>query len=179
MLYKVKYSEAFEEHLAQFVQPSWNLLSSTGLESKYDVLVSKALQFLTTVVGTARYAQEFANESTLGQVVEKVILPNLTLRESDVELFEDEPIEFIRRDLEGSDSETRRRAATDFLRVLMEAFEELVTNVVSRYMNHYLEDYSNDPANNWKSKDTAIYLFSSIAAKGAVTAAKGVQTTNP
>ena len=66
-------------------------------------------------------------------------MPNLSLRESDVELFEDEPIEFIRKDLEGSDSDTRRRAATDFLRQLMEQFEQLVSKVVTRYIEHYLQ----------------------------------------
>jgi exportin-2 (importin alpha re-exporter) len=32
----------------------------------------------------------------------KVIVPNLSLREADVEVFEDDPDEFIRRDIEGS-----------------------------------------------------------------------------
>ena len=35
----------------------------------------------------------------------------MEMRECDVELFEDNPEEFIRRDLEGSDVDTRRRAA--------------------------------------------------------------------
>jgi exportin-2 (importin alpha re-exporter) len=115
----------------------------------------------------------------MGQVVEKVILPSLTLRDSDMELFEDEPIEFIRRDLEGSDSDTRRRAATDFLRGLILQFEKLVSDVVYRYINHYLAEYSSNPQKNWKSKDTAVYLFSSIAAKGAVTSREGVKSVNP
>ena len=36
----------------------------------------------------------------------------MEMRECDVELFEDNPEEFIRRDLEGSDVDTRRRAAS-------------------------------------------------------------------
>jgi exportin-2 (importin alpha re-exporter) len=177
-LYVQKYEDAFGTLLQQFIGSSWQFLTSIGTETKYDVLVSKALQFLTSVASIHEHAQAFNNEATLNEVVEKVILPNLALRESDIELFEDEPIEFIRRDLEGSDSDTRRRAATDFLRKLMEQFEQLVTNVVSKYINHYLEDYAKDRNTNWKSKDTAVYLFCSIAAKGASTAAKGVQSTN-
>lgn len=109
--------------------------------------------------------------------MEGVILPNMTLRESDVELFEDEPTEFIRRDLEGLDSDTRRRAATDFLRQLLDKFEKKVTDVVNRYIDHYLKEYAANPSENWKSKDTAIYLFSSIATKGTVTSV-GVTSTN-
>jgi len=36
-----------------------------------------------------------------------VIVPNVELREEDVELFEDNPEEWVRRDLEGSDVDTR------------------------------------------------------------------------
>ncbi|KAF2154591.1 Cse1-domain-containing protein [Myriangium duriaei CBS 260.36] len=177
-LYAQKYEDAFGPHLSQFIQSSWQLLTTIGSDTKYDVLVSKALQFLTSIVKIKQHADTFNSQEVLGQVVENVVLPNLSLRESDVELFEDEPIEYIRRDLEGSDSDTRRRAATDFLRALMEQFESLTTEVVNRYINHYLSENAKDPANNWKSKDTAVYLFSSIAAKGTVTTAKGVLATN-
>jgi exportin-2 (importin alpha re-exporter) len=177
MLYIQKYEDAFGAQLEQFIGTTWNFLMSVGLETKYDILVSKALQFLTAVAST-QHAQAFNSQDVLVQVIEKVILPNLTLRESDVELFEDEPIEFIRRDLEGSDNDTRRRAATNFLRQLMSRFEGLVTSTSKTYIDAYLQNYAKDPANNWKSKDTAVYLFTAIAAKGTATAAQGILTVN-
>lgn len=177
-LYVQKYDDAFGEHVEQFVGSSWNLLTTVGMETKYDILISKALQFLTSVTRISKHAQTFNTEATMGHVVERVIIPNLTLRESDVELFEDEPIEFIRRDLEGSDSDTRRRAATDFLRSLLSEFEHMVSKIVLSYVDHYLNEYSHDSVNNWKSKDTAVYLYSSIAARGTVTASQGVKSTN-
>jgi exportin-2 (importin alpha re-exporter) len=177
-LYVQKYYDAFGPHVKRFVENSWELLTNVGLEPKYDVLVSKALNFLTSTTANAEQAKPFNDSNVLAQVVQKVILPNLSLRDSDIEMFEDEPIEFIRRDLEGSDSETRRRAATDFLRKLMEQFETPVTTVVSTYVQQYLALYSKNPKANWRSKDTAVYLFCSIAAKGTPTAARGVTQTN-
>jgi exportin-2 (importin alpha re-exporter) len=177
-LYVQKYYDAFGPHVKRFVENSWELLTTVGLEPKYDVLVSKALNFLTSTTSNAEQAEPFNDNNVLAQVVEKVILPNLSLRDSDIEMFEDEPIEFIRRDLEGSDSETRRRAATDFLRKLMEQFETPVTTVVSTYVKQYLALYSKNTDTNWRSKDTAVYLFCSIAAKGTPTAARGVTQTN-
>lgn len=177
-LYMRKYEDAFGELCQPFITSTWNLLTTIGPETKFDILVSKALHFLTAVASINSHAQNFNNEETLGQVVEKVILPNVSLRESDIEQFEDEPIEYIRRDLEGSDADTRRRAATDFLRQLLEKFEPLVTGVVGRYITHYLSAFSKDPSGNWKSKDTAVYLFSAIAAKGVITTTHGVKTTN-
>ena len=173
-----KYGDEFGDYVGTLLQSAWQLLTTTGLETKYDILVSKALQFLTSVTNMSEHAKSFDTEATMSQVVERVVLPNIVLRDADMELFEDEPIEFIRRDLEGSDSDTRRRAATDFLRSLLAQHEELTTNLVSRYVNHFLTEYSSNPSANWRSKDTAVYLFSSIAAKGAVTARDGVKTVN-
>jgi exportin-2 (importin alpha re-exporter) len=173
-LYTIKFDEDFSKYCQPFITSAWNLLSSTGIETKHDIVVSKALHFLTAISSTKDHAEMFNNEEVLTQIVEKVILPNVALRETDMEMFEDEPIEFIRRDLEGSDTDSRRRSATDFLQKLQVKFEGPVTSVVSKYINHYLAQGKSD----WKAKDTAVYLFISIAAKGAVTAAQGVKTVS-
>lgn len=178
ILYTRKYEEEFRSHLTQFIGSSWNMLTTIGPETKYDLVVGRALEFLTTVAGIPQHAQNFNNVDVLGQVTEKVVIPNLSLRESDIELFEDEPVEFIRRDFEGADDSSRRRAATSFLKQLMEQFEVSVTKVVMRYVDHFLAEYAKDRAKNWKAKDTAVHLFSSIAAKGTATGAKGVLSVN-
>lgn len=178
VLYVQKYEDAFEELLQPFITNVWNLLTTISPETKYDLLASKGLHFLTAVSGIKKYAETFNNETVLGQVVEKAILPSISLRESDIEQFEDEPIEFIRKNLEGSDIDTRRRAATEFLRTLLTQFEALVTRVVNKYVEHYLSQFAQNPQGEWKSKDAAVYLFSAIAARGGVTAGQGVKTTN-
>ncbi|AEO63394.1 uncharacterized protein THITE_2108580 [Thermothielavioides terrestris NRRL 8126] len=173
-LFTNKYDDDFGQYVQAFTSSVWDVLSKISFEKRYDILTSKALQFLTAVASVPRHAEIFNNEQTLSTIVEKVIVPNVELRESDIEMFEDEPIEFIRRDLEGSDTDSRRRAATDFLRKVLENYEMLVTQVVSGYINHYLTLGKT----NWKAKDTAVYLFIAIAARGAVTAAHGVKTVN-
>jgi exportin-2 (importin alpha re-exporter) len=178
VLYVQKFEEEFGALLQPFITDVWNLLTTIGPETKYDLLVSKALHFLTAVARIRKHAESFNNEPTLEQVVEKAIIPSVSLRESDIEQFEDEPIEFIRKNLEGSDLDTRRRAATEFLRSLLQQFEGLVTQVVSKYISHYLSRYSQNPNDEWKSKDAAVYLFSAIAARGSVTAGQGVRSTN-
>ena len=177
-LFVQKYEDAITTHVGDFVQRSWGLLTTIGIEPKFDILVSKALQFLTKVIRIQQHSKVFGDESNLRQVIEKVILPNLSLRDSDIELFEDDPIEFTRRDLEGSDTDTRRRAATDFLRGLLAQHGELTTTIVNAYIQHFLTEHSSNPARNWKSKDTATYLFCSIAAMGSITAREGIKSTN-
>lgn len=173
-LYTNKYNDDFGAYVPSFTESVWNVLSSLGPQKRYDILASKALQFLTAVASVREHAQIFAQEGALATVVEKVIIPNVELRESDIEMFEDEPIEFIRRDLEGSDTDSRRRAATDFLRKLLDNFEEVVTKVVFGFIGPLLQSGQA----NWNAKDTAVYLFLAIAAKGTVTAAQGVKTVN-
>ena len=51
-----------------------------------------------------------------------MVIPNLRVRDEDEELFEANPLEYIRRDAEGSDSDTRRRAAGDLVRSLVDKF---------------------------------------------------------
>jgi len=177
-LYVGKYYEDFSRQVPAFVESSWNLLTTVGPEPKNDILVSKALLFLTSITRINEQAQTFSDQNIQTQIIEKVILPNVALRDSDIETFEDEPIEFIRRDLEGSDSETRRRAAADFLRQLSDQFESSVTAIAMNYVNKCLQDYASNPSDNWRSKDTAVNLFYATAAKGVATAAQGVTKTN-
>ncbi|KAH3671814.1 hypothetical protein WICMUC_004532 [Wickerhamomyces mucosus] len=175
-LYTSRYEDIFDPLITQFIQSTWNLLTTTGLQQKYDILVSKLLSFLTSVVKLPKHSDVFNNEIAIKEISEKIIIPNLTVRESDEELFEDDPIEYIRRDLEGSDSDTRRRSSIDFLRELKSKSENLVTQTILAYIEYYLQDFVKNPQ-NWKYKDLAIYLFTALAAKGSVTSS-GVTSTN-
>jgi len=177
-LYVGKYYDDFGKHVGAFVESSWSLLTTTGPESKNDILVSKALSFLTSISRINEQAQTFSDTSIQTQIVQNVILPNVALRDSDIETFEDEPIEFIRQDLEGSDSETRRRAAADFLRHLSDKFEASVTSIAMTLVDQLLHDYARNPQENWRSMDTAVNLFYATAAKGVTTSTHGVTKTN-
>jgi exportin-2 (importin alpha re-exporter) len=59
--------------------------------------------------------------------------------EHEEEMFEDDPAEYIRRDLEPStESDTRRQAATEFTQALMANFETEVTNIIKGYVTSFL-----------------------------------------
>lgn len=59
----------------------------------------------------------------------------------------------------------------------MEQFEQQVTAIVTTYVNAYLQQYASNAQANWKAKDTAIFLLTSIAARGS-TLQQGVTSTN-
>lgn len=81
-------------------------------------------------------------------------------------MFEDNPEEYIRKDIEGSDIDTRRRAVSDLVRTLSASFEARIVELFSQYLTILLQRYKADPKNNWRCKDTAIYLVSTLASKG-------------
>ncbi|WVO15440.1 hypothetical protein L204_103098 [Cryptococcus depauperatus] len=101
-----------------------------------DVLVSRALQFPSVVVKMENHRAMFAAPETLTAFCEKIILPNMAIRKHEEETFEDDTMEYIRRDLGPSaESDTRRQAATDFTRTLMELFEKEVTDIIKGYVS--------------------------------------------
>jgi exportin-2 (importin alpha re-exporter) len=81
----------------------------------------------------------FQDPTILKSICERVVIPNLELRESDLELFEDNPVEYIRRDIEGSDSDTRRKSATDLVKGLRKNYEGVVTQICYTYINGMLQ----------------------------------------
>ena len=67
-----------------------------------------------------------------------VITDHVFIAESDVELFEDNPFQYIRADVEGSDAETRRRSASDFVRALCKVKEQSVSTIFSNYLGNLI-----------------------------------------
>lgn len=102
-------------------------------------------------------------------------MPNVALREHEVEQFEDDPLEFIRQDLSlpgaaGVDVMSRRQAAADVIQALVgSGYETETTEIVGSWVNNGFADFNNNKANNWRSKDGAIYMFTAVATRGSTT----------
>lgn len=103
-----------------------------------------------------------------------VVVPNVALREHEVEQFEDDPLEYIRMDLAlsstGLDSGSRRLAAADVLRSLVGGgYEVETTEIVGSFITADLKAYQANPAENWKAKDSAVFMMTAVATKGSTT----------
>lgn len=180
-LYNDKYDEDFAPFLQTFVQDTWGLLAGTPrpvlLSSALDNVVSSALRFLTSVASMLGNAKLFEQEASMRAVLEGVVLPSIRLRAYDVELFEDNPPDFIRGDIEGSDSETRRRSATELVRALTKNLNAQVTPMCSMFADQLLATYGSDKARHEVDKDAAVALVMAVAVKSATTSA-GATATN-
>lgn len=79
--------------------------------------------------------------------------------------------------LTGIETDTRRQAATDFTKALMQNFDQQVTTIIGAHIERFLSEYNANPTENWKAKDTAIYLLTSIAARGSTVQVSGLNDT--
>ncbi|CCE65909.1 hypothetical protein TPHA_0N01280 [Tetrapisispora phaffii CBS 4417] len=176
-LYTTRYEDVFGPMVNEFIQVTWSLLTTTTSQPKNDILVSKSLNFLSAVAHIPKYFEIFNSEEAMSNITEQIILPNVMIRETDIELFEDDPIEYIRRDLEGSDADTRRRSCANFIKELKEKNEFFVTNTFINHIKTFYPQYESNPSKNWKYKDLCTYLFTIVAVNGNITSS-GVSSTN-
>ena len=85
------------------------------------------------------------------------------LQQVDEERFEDDPREFIVTEVEGSDSESRRRCSEDLLRAMCRQFEAETTAICYEHVGSMLREYATDQTNKWVAKDAAVSTSISIS----------------
>ncbi|CAH0489983.1 unnamed protein product [Peronospora farinosa] len=163
-LYAEKYDEEFKPFLQKFTEVIWNLLANRiTLFPKHDELAAKCMKFLTSVASRSFHRALFESPQVLTELC-GIVVTNLQLRASDEDLFEDNPMDYIRRDIEGSDGDSRRSAARDLVRGLLGNFDEAVTQICMSTIQTHLQQYKADPARNWAMKDVSINLVIAISA---------------
>ncbi|OLY82980.1 Exportin-2 [Smittium mucronatum] len=176
-LYTSRYEDEFKQ-LPIFLETIWNMLTTLGLEPKYDGIVIQGLKFLTAMVKNPRYKQTFLGNEMIDTICQKIVLRNIELSTSDEELFEDDPIMYVRRELEGYEADSRRNASSELVRGMLEHYGTETTQAMLRFIMLKLEDYSKNPSSNWKSKDDAVFMVSSISTMASVKSLGVTQTNN-
>ena len=177
-LYATRYEEYFTQYTGSFVDIVWNLLTRLSSSPSYDHLVSTSIRFLTCVISQTRNKALFNSQDALMTVIQQVIVPQIKLRQADVEVFTDDPVEWVRRDIEGSDVDTRRRVTVDFIRGLLVNFDREVTELMKGYVGELIASYTAAPSSRWQDKDAALYIILALSSKSA-TRSRGVTQTNP
>lgn len=174
-MYADKDEEPFIPFLPNFTSLVWNLLVGLTAYPKHDTLVTTSIKFLSSLIEKRMHNDLFKEQSTLQQIVSRIVIPNLMVREVDEEKFEDDPQEFILTEIEGSDSESRRKCSRDLLRAMCRQFEAQTTAICSEHITSMLGEFTADN-NKWTAKDTAIHLMLGIAIR--TESHQGVSATN-
>ena len=173
-LYATKYEEEFNPYLGMFTQAIWQLLMEVGPQQKYDILATSSIKFLSSVCSKQMNVGLFTDQ-IIKDIVEHIVVKNVTATETDEELFEDNPTDYIRKDMEGSDSDTRRRSAMDLVRALHKFFGPQTSQYCVGYIDAMLNNYSKTL--DWKAKDAALHLFLSTSVMSS--SSSGASDLNP
>ncbi|KIH58336.1 Cse1 [Ancylostoma duodenale] len=169
------YAQRFEEEISPFmqniIQAVWQLVVQTGSETRFDGMVCSALEFLSIISQKPHYESYFIGEGVLQTIAQDVCVKNMQLRQEDLEMFEDEPIEYMKKDIEGTDSCTRRRGAIDLVRALCRKFEERLVPILAQIVQSLCSD------GEWMKLDVVYCLVTAIASK-TETAKSGATSTS-
>jgi len=164
-LYAHKYEEEFAPFLPRFVSAIWQRVVSLTLLPKHDRLAAASIRFIAEVVSKQMHASLFSDEATIRQIIDSIVIPNMFLRHVDVELFEDSPLEYISRDLENADSETRRRGACDLINALCKHHNLITTHICAGHISTMFQQYAASPGENWRAKDAALHLVIALTGR--------------
>ncbi|VDP48248.1 unnamed protein product [Heligmosomoides polygyrus] len=169
------YAQRFEEEINPFmqsiIQAVWQLVVQAGNETRFDGMVCAALEFLSIICQKNHYESYFIGEGVLQTIAQDVCVKNLHLRQEDLEMFEDEPIEYMKKDIEGTDTCTRRRGAIDLVRALCRKYEDRLVPVLAQLVQSLCAD------GDWIKLDVVYCLVTAIASK-TETAKSGVTSTS-
>lgn len=164
-LYMEKNEEEFQGYLEGFAKAVWELLIRISGSPNRDRLTITAIKFLTTV-STSVHHTLFGGEF-LKVICESVVIPNVRISDEDLELFDMNYVEFIRRDMEGSDLDTRRRIACELLKGIATNYKSQVITIVGSQIENMMKVFIANPKKNWREKECAIYLVVALATKKA------------
>ena len=139
--YVGKYEEEFMPFFPKFAEDVWNQLKRCTKAVRHDKLVTASMQFLSSVVKRNMHRKVFESEQALLSMIRDVVVPNIMFREHDEEMLEDNPLEYIRLDIEGSDSSTRRRSACDLVRALCVQFNDQIAPICVNFIDQMMAQY--------------------------------------
>lgn len=158
----ISFDEDFESYAAQFVKFVWDMIADpSSRNTSMDDLVVCGVDLLSNACRTTSRVL-FESEETINMLLNQVAIPNLVLQEEEAELFETEPDMYIQRDIEGSDLHTRRCAASDLIRTLVITFSERAKPLLLEATKQLFVAAASD----WRAKDAAIYIASSLVLDG-------------
>eukprot|EP01083_Nonionella_stella_P098114 275827_1 len=166
-LFNSKYEEEYSKYVATFVQHICGLLTTINDSERYDHLAAESIGYLSSVASQQWNASLFSKTSVLNDIVQRILIRNIRLRESDINMYEMNGEDWIRRDMEGSDLYTRRRGAVDLVRGLLVHFEADISTIIISQISQLMKQYGQDPVANYIDKDTAIHLILAVSIKGA------------
>ncbi|XP_026194073.1 exportin-2 [Cyclospora cayetanensis] len=117
-------------------------------------------------------ANPFQEEALLRDILEGVIVPNIALRDKDLELLEDSPMEFVRRDVEGFPAcphLPRRACVSDLIkgmcRLQQQQLQQLLLQLVQQLAGQADAAGGGATERGARLVDSAVFVMAAVASR--------------
>lgn len=156
-----QYIEKHEKDCGRYVSEFVRLIFSLAKDSR-DEVATYALMYLTIVSTSSHHHYLFGDNSSIKTLCLEAVIPNVLLRVEEEELFNMNYMEFIRRDIELSGVDNRRRMACELLRGLATNYASQVVYVVLLELQKLHRSFSENRAALWRNEVCVIDLVISV-----------------
>jgi exportin-2 (importin alpha re-exporter) len=108
-LYCYNYYEDFKEYHDSFIQPVWNMVIITKNNEIFYKLNKELLEYYKVLFNNDRINSQYFNITEISQhIIQNLIIPNLKLTDKEMDDFEDNPVNYLKVELEEVDMESSK-----------------------------------------------------------------------
>uniref|UniRef100_A0A0N4ZMD2 Exportin-2 n=1 Tax=Parastrongyloides trichosuri TaxID=131310 RepID=A0A0N4ZMD2_PARTI len=172
-LFSQRYEDEFMPYMQSCVELIWEKFFANGTVANCDSLVNASMNFLGAICIRPQYQSMFTGEGVLRLLLKDIVIKNMIMSQDDIETFEDDPAEYLKKDLEGGDSHTKRRGAADLLKILSTDYPVQVKPIVEEILQELVGAFSSNRQGNWLQKELTYSMVTSMLVRGE-TARMGV-----
>jgi exportin-2 (importin alpha re-exporter) len=166
-LYCNNYYEDILDYHAEFYPHVWNLVQFVKNEETYSKLVRELLDYYKILFQYSRNSG-FSSE-TIQHLINNLIIPNMRMTLKELDEFEENPINFLKVELEEADMDSSKFIynnyildkyhAINLLKNLINIYPNVTSEFIRPLINQLLENYHTNPMKNWMDKVVAINLI--------------------
>jgi len=164
------YNDHYETEYKAYIQPIlgcvYGLLQGNATASfPYNELLMQCLKYLNSVVGQPWNRCLIENDLT--SIILKIIVPNISLQEVDVDLLQTDEQDFVELVL-NANKDSRRKIVYSLIQTIVkdEQLSKKFSMEISQCAEAMMNSYNENPAQNWIKKDNAIALLLAVLNKG-------------
>ena len=155
--YYYNYYEDVENYIQQFSSSVWTVMCTCKINDNFSKLMKELLDYFKC--GFQMRRMNNLNMEQLNKIIEKIILPNMTMSEKEIEDFLDNPVEFLKVEFEEYDMSSNKYFSINLLQLIISNYPDVNKQIIAPKINKFLEEYNKDNAKNWNKKLVVINLL--------------------
>ena len=155
--YYYNYYEDVENYIQQFSSAVWTVMCTCKINDNFSKLMKELLDYFKC--GFQMRRMNNLNIEQLNKIIERIILPNMTMSEKEIEDFLDNPVEFLKVEFEEYDMSSNKYFSINLLQLIISNYPDVNKQIIAPKINKFLEEYNKDNAKNWNKKLVVINLL--------------------